>query len=118
MLILTSKRRRELKTLAHNLNPVVIIGKIGLSNSVIDELEKGLSSHEIIKVKVQLDDRETRKELLEKICQQLNAAPIQQIGKTLVIYRPKPETTENSTVVPAIKKKRNEPRRTKRSFQS
>ena len=115
MLTLTSKRRRELKALAHALNPVVIIGKIGLSDSIIIELERGLSSHELIKIKIQIDDREIRKELFEKICQQLDAAPVQQIGKILVIYRPKPDVTDKLPVIP---NKKNEPRRTKRSFQS
>lgn len=118
MLTLTSKHRRELKALAHNINPVVIIGKTGLSDSINSELERGLSSHELIKVKIQIDDRETRKELFETICQQLDAAPVQQIGKILVIYRPKPETSDELSVNPIHNKKRNEPRRTKRSFQS
>ncbi|MDH5552178.1 MAG: ribosome assembly RNA-binding protein YhbY [Nitrosomonas sp.] len=120
MLTLTSKHRRELKALAHNINPVVIIGKIGLSASIMNELERGLSSHELIKIKTQIDDRETRKELFEKICQQLNAAPVQQIGKILVIYRPNSESdsTDIPLNAPTPNKKKNEPRRTKRSFQS
>ena len=119
MLTLTSKHRRELKALAHNINPVVIIGKIGLSTSIMNELERGLSSHELIKVKTQIDDRETRKELFEKICQQLDAAPVQQIGKILVIYRPKSDS-DATDISPnaSIPNKKNEPRRTKRSFQS
>ncbi len=119
MLTLTSKHRRELKALAHSLNPVVIIGKIGLSTSVINELERGLSIHELIKVKTQIDDREIRKELFEKICQQLNAAPVQQIGKILVIYRPNPDSDESGKLLGTTPTpKKNEPRRTKRSFQS
>ena len=116
MLILTSKQRRELKALAHNINPIVIIGKTGLSANIISELERGLSSHELIKAKIQIDDRETRKELFETICQQLDAAPVQQIGKILVIYRPKLDVTDKLPVI--LNKRKNEPRRTKRSFQS
>ncbi len=118
MLTLTSKHRRELKALAHDINPVVIIGKIGLSASIISELERGLSSHELIKIKIQIDDRETRKELFEEICQQLDAAPVQQIGKILVIYRPKSDVTDKPPATPIPNKKKNESRRTKRSFQS
>ena len=121
MLTLTSKHRRELKALAHSLNPVVIIGKIGLSTSIMNELERGLSSHELIKVKTKIDDREIRKELFEEICQQLNAAPVQQIGKILVIYRPNSDSDESGKLLdtsPTPNKKKNEPRRTKRSFQS
>ena len=88
MLTLTVDRRRELKAQAHALNPVVMIGKLGLSDSVFEELDRAISSHELLKIKVQLDDREARNVLLEEICQRLNAAPVQHIGKILVIYRP------------------------------
>ncbi|MDP1557964.1 MAG: ribosome assembly RNA-binding protein YhbY [Nitrosomonas sp.] len=117
MLSLTTKYRRELKALAHAINPIVTIGKIGLSASVMDELDRALLSHGLLKVKVQIDDREARKVLLEEICQQLDAAPVQQIGKILVVYRPKPEETEKLTAS-SFHKKKSEPRRTKRSFQS
>lgn len=117
MLTLTIAHRRELKAQAHALNPVVMIGKSGLSSSVIEELNRGLSSHELIKIKVQIDDRIARNELFERICQQLNAAPVQHIGKIFVIYRPKPEETDKK-VVQASKKKTSGPFRTKRSFQN
>ncbi|PSJ17414.1 ribosome assembly RNA-binding protein YhbY [Nitrosomonas supralitoralis] len=117
MLTLTIAHRRELKAQAHALNPVVMIGKSGLSSSVIEELNRGLSSHELIKIKVQIDDRIARNELFEQICQQLNAAPVQHIGKIFVIYRPKPEEADKK-VVQASKKKTSGPFRTKRSFQN
>lgn len=117
MLTLTIAHRRELKARAHALNPVVMIGKTGLSASVIEELERGLVSHELIKVKAQIDDRIARNALFEEICQQLNAAPVQHIGKIFVIYRPKPEEIDKKPVRTPTRKKR-EPFRTKRSFQS
>ncbi len=117
MLTLTIAHRRELKARAHALNPVVMIGKTGLSASVIEELERGLVSHELIKVKAQIDDRIARNALFEEICQQLNAAPVQHIGKIFVIYRPKPEEIDKKPVRTPARKKR-EPFRTKRSFQS
>jgi RNA-binding protein len=118
MLTLTVSRRRELKALAHSINPVVTIGKVGLSSSVIEELDRGLLSHELIKVKVQLDDRIARKALFEEVCEKLGAAPVQHIGKIFIIYRPRPEEeSEKQQVQPSFKKKR-EPRRAKRSFQS
>lgn len=117
MLTLTIAHRRELKARAHALNPVVMIGKTGLSASVIEELERGLVSHELIKVKAQIDDRIARNALFEEICQQLNAAPVQHIGKIFVIYRPKPEETDKKPVRTPARKKR-EPFRIKRSFQS
>lgn len=117
MLTLTVAHRRELKARAHALNPVVMIGKTGLSASVIEELDRGLLSHELIKVKAQIDDRIARNALFEEICQQLDAAPVQHIGKIFVIYRPKPEGVDKKTAHAPSKKKR-EPSRTKRSFQN
>jgi putative YhbY family RNA-binding protein len=117
MLTLTIAHRRELKARAHALNPIVMIGKTGLSVSVIKELDRGLASHELIKIKAQIDDRIARNMLFEEICQQLNAAPVQHIGKIFVIYRPKPEDTDKKSLPVSAKKKR-EPFRTKRSFQN
>ena len=114
MLTLSIAQRRQFSAQGHALNPVVIIGKAGLTNNVLNELDRGLQSHELIKIKVHLDDRNTRHALLEKICQKLEAAPIQHIGKTFLIYRPKPEETTPLKTA----KKRREPRRTKRSYQS
>ncbi|MEK6596117.1 MAG: YhbY family RNA-binding protein [Pseudomonadota bacterium] len=115
MLTLTIAHQRELKARAHTLNPVVMIGKTGLSASVIEELNRGLLSHELIKVKAQIDDRIARNALFEEICQQLDAAPVQHIGKIFIIYRPKPEDKESAY---APGKKKREPSRTKRSFQN
>jgi len=88
MLTLTSAQRRFLRANAHALNPVVMIGDAGLTEAVMREIDLGLKSHELIKIKVAGDDRKLREEWLGKICDDLNAASVQHIGKTLVIYRP------------------------------
>ncbi|HLP80759.1 MAG TPA: ribosome assembly RNA-binding protein YhbY [Nitrosomonas sp.] len=116
MLALSVAQRRELKARAHALQPVVMIGKTGLSDNVIDEVDRGLTSHELIKIKVHVDDRAARNTLFEEICQRLNAAAVQHIGKIFVIYRPNPEQLPQKSDG-AVKKKR-EPFRTKRSFQN
>lgn len=116
MLSLTATERRALFARAHAINPIVMIGKTGLSASVINELDRGLSSHELIKVKVQIEDRVERKTLFDEICQQLEAAPVKHIGKIFVIYRPKPEKTEN-TPTASYRKRKPTIRRTKGSFQ-
>ncbi len=116
MLALSVAQRRGLKARAHPLQPVVMIGKTGLSDNVIDEVDRGLTSHELIKIKVQVDDRAARNILFEEICQRLNAAAVQHIGKIFVIYRPNPEQLTQKSGG-AVKKKR-EPFRTKRSFQN
>jgi putative YhbY family RNA-binding protein len=117
MLTLSISQRRELKAQAHALNPVVMIGKSGLSAAVIEELDRGLTSHELMKIKVQIDDRIARNALFEEICEKLSAAPVQHIGKVFVIYRPKPEEVVKKTERTSHKNKR-EPFRTKRSYQN
>lgn len=95
MLALTPDFRRGLKARAHTLKPVVWIGAAGLSDNVVNELDQRLKNHELIKIKVASDGWEIRNALLEEICGRLNAAPVQHIGKMLVIYRPEPEKIRN-----------------------
>lgn len=91
MQTLTPAQRRALRAKAHALDPVVIIGEAGLSEAVAREIERALKSHELIKVKVLSDDRELRENMLRQICLNLNAAPVQHIGKILVVYRENPD---------------------------
>ncbi len=93
MLNLTAAHRRALRARAHTLKPVVWVGSQGLTKSVLHEVDQGLKSHELVKVKVSDDEREVRNELLEKICQELEAAPVLHIGKILILYRPRPKKT-------------------------
>ena len=88
MLELTSAQRKFLKTQAHSLNPVVMIGNSGLTEAVIKEIERGLAAHELIKIRIQNDNRTERETWLADICAQTDSAPIQHIGKLLVIYKP------------------------------
>ena len=113
---LTVVRRRALKALAHAITPVVRIGEAGLSENVIHELDQALRSHELIKIRVFSDERKVRDTLLEEICRCLEAAPVQHIGKILVIYRPKSDQITTPATAPFRKKR--ESRRTKRSFQT
>lgn len=95
---LTPVERSALRAEAHGLKPVVIIGEAGLTPSVMKEISASLDSHGLIKVRVFGDDREMRTEIYENICTELQAHPVQQIGKLLVVYRPKKEVVkERST---------------------
>ena len=85
---LSSEQRRYLRALAHSLSPVVMIGNQGLSAAVIREIAPSLDAHELIKIRVQTDNRDARLAIYHTICQDLNAAPVQHIGKLLVVYRP------------------------------
>jgi RNA-binding protein len=88
MLELTVEQRKYLKAQAHALKPVVMIGSQGLSESVIKEVETAIAAHELIKIRVLGDDRDARAAYLTQLCATLNAAPVQHIGKLLLIYRP------------------------------
>jgi putative YhbY family RNA-binding protein len=92
MIKLTPVERSALRAEAHGLKPIVLIGSDGLTANVLKEIALGLDSHGLIKVRVFGDDREARIAMYESICEQLGAAPVQHIGKLLVLYRPKVET--------------------------
>nr|WP_315593340.1 YhbY family RNA-binding protein [uncultured Cupriavidus sp.] len=81
-------QRSDLRSRAHGLNPVVMIGAEGLTRAVLAEIDRSLAAHDLIKIRVFGDEREARIAIYESICDELNAAPIQHIGKLLVIWRP------------------------------
>lgn len=88
MKLLTSTQRQFLKSLAHRLQPVVMIGNQGLTPAVLKEIEHSLAAHELIKIKAASEEAETRKAWMEQICKAAKAVAVQQIGKVIVIYRP------------------------------
>ena len=95
---LTAKERQALKALAHGLKPVVLLGSAGLSAAVVKEIDRALVAHELIKVKVPVDDRAEREEIFASVAESLSAARVQAIGKLLVLFRPAPEQEETATV--------------------
>ena len=85
---LTPAQRQTLKGRAHALDPVVLIGGLGLTPAVLAEVDRALDSHELIKIRVTGADRSARERLLGEICGKTGAAPVQHIGKVALIYRP------------------------------
>ena len=81
-------QRAELRAQAHALKPVVLIGGDGLTDPVLAEIKVHLAAHELIKIRVFGDEREARAAIYEQICDTLRAAPIQHIGKLLVVWKP------------------------------
>ncbi|ASL45178.1 RNA-binding protein YhbY [Burkholderia sp. AD24] len=96
----STDQRAELRSQAHALKPVVLVGAEGLTDAVLTEIKVHLGAHQLIKIRVFGDEREERIAIYEEICDKLSAAPIQHIGKLLVIW--KPEAAEK----PAAKTKR------------
>ena len=87
---LTAEQRKNLRSQAHHLDPVVMIGGEGFSAAVRKELDAALTAHGLIKVRVFSDSREQRDALLGEAAASLDAAPVQHIGKLLVLWRPVP----------------------------
>ena len=87
---LTPAQRKEHRAEAHHLDPVVMIGSDGLTTAVQQEVDAALNAHGLIKVRVFSDERTTRETIFTTLADALGAAPIQHIGKLLVLWRPMP----------------------------
>lgn len=101
---LSPAERKALRAAAHHLDPVVMVGDAGVSDAVIAEADRALKAHELIKVRVLGDDRDARAQAMNSLCERLGAAPVQSIGKLLVIYRPRPEQPDSRSTVHQPKK--------------
>lgn len=86
-----SEQKRQLRARAHALKPVVITGQAGLSASVMNEIDLALTHHELIKVRVNAEDRTQRKAMGAQICTELNAEQIQFLGHIVTLYRNNPD---------------------------
>ena len=87
---LTVAERKAHRAEAHHLDPVVMVGNDGLTPAVKKETNAALNAHGLIKIRVLGDDREQREAMYQQLADELGAAPIQHIGKLLVLWRPKP----------------------------
>lgn len=93
--MITSKQRSYLKSLAHELNPTVYIGKQGLTDNIIKELEVGLYTRELVKVKIQEGCKLNPKEVASQMVDLLGAEFVQAIGRKFVIYK---ESKDNKQI--------------------
>ncbi len=87
MMALTSKQRKFLRARAHSLYPVAFLGQKGVTPEFMAEVDRGLTYHELIKVKIACDDQTEMQELTEEILGQVKAERVQAIGHILVLYR-------------------------------
>lgn len=78
---------KQLRAIGHRLKPVVTISENGISDGVLNELERALNDHELIKVKLSFEDREAKAQAIEAICNASKAENIQSIGKVVLLYR-------------------------------
>ena len=91
---LSTKERTHLKARAHALEPVVQAGNSGLTDALVTEVDRALTAHELIKVKINTDDREARVALGDEICSRTGAAAVHRVGKVLIMWRPRPEEVD------------------------
>jgi RNA-binding protein len=84
---IAAKEKSQLRAMAHKLNPIVFIGNNGLTAAVLQEIERALDDHELIKIKVPIKDRAEKLGVIEEICQQSRAVLINVIGHVAIIYR-------------------------------
>ena len=89
--MLDTQQRKRLRAIAHHLDPIVSIGDGGVSAGVIEETNRALRDHELIKAKVHSEDREERSSLGDDLCAETGAEIVQRIGKTIVLYRMNPD---------------------------
>jgi RNA-binding protein len=87
---LTPRERAHLRARAHPLEPVVQIGHAGLSDAAVAEVDRALTAHELIKVRIGGTDRDAREAVCDEVCARTDAARVQRVGKILVLWRPRP----------------------------
>ena len=88
---LSKKQIKFLRAKCHDLKAVIMMGQKGLTEEVLSEMDIALNYHELVKIKLSVDDRELRKQLIVEICDRTQAQEVQSIGKTLSIYRVNPD---------------------------
>lgn len=94
--MITSKQRSYLRTLAHNIDPVVYIGKGGLTENIIKEIDTCLEARELVKVKLQDSCDLIPKEVANDLLEPLKAEFVQSIGRKFTLYR---ESKENKQII-------------------
>lgn len=88
---LSKNQIKFLRAKCHALKPVIMLGQKGLTEEVLSELDIALTHHELVKIKLSIDDREQRKQVAGEICDKSHAEEVQSIGKTLSVYRVNPD---------------------------
>jgi len=84
---LLKKHLKYLISLTHNLKPVIMVGQNGITENILKELEIALDFHELVKIKIAGEDRDSRREMIEQLLESSSAETVQTIGKTLTLFR-------------------------------
>lgn len=84
---LSPERKKQYRNIGHNLNPVVTVAGNGLSDGLMEELDRALNDHELIKVKLMISDRDLRKQVSAEMVKKAGAELVQEIGKVALVFR-------------------------------
>lgn len=84
--MLTPERKKQMRAIGHHLKPIVLVGDQGMSPGVLEELNRALTDHELIKIKIRAE-RDTRKLLIESLCTETGAQCVQSTGAMALLFR-------------------------------
>lgn len=88
---LTGKQRRHLRALGHHLDPLVQLGKHGLSDGIVAAIDATLEEHELVKIRIGTECPEDRHDVAERLPSLVRAELGQVLGRTLLLYRRHPK---------------------------
>ncbi|WP_437900958.1 ribosome assembly RNA-binding protein YhbY [Sorangium sp. So ce124] len=88
---LTGKQRRHLRALGHHLDPVVQLGKAGLTDGVVTAVDAALERHELVKIRLGTECPDELDDVADSLSQKLRAAVAQTLGRTILLYRRHPK---------------------------
>lgn len=83
---LTEEQKKKLRGLGHALKPVIIVGAGGLSDSLLEEFDRSLAHHELMKVKLNVGDRDERDRMIAALCEHSHAALVQRVGNIALLF--------------------------------
>lgn len=88
---LSEKQKKHLRRLAHPMNPIVMLGNAGLTDGVVNELQRALADHELVKVSARIGDRSARNAALDDLAVRTASTLVQRVGNVGVFYRQRKE---------------------------
>ncbi|WP_104981967.1 ribosome assembly RNA-binding protein YhbY [Sorangium cellulosum] len=88
---LTGKQRRHLRALGHHLDPIVQLGKAGLTEGVVAAVDAALEQHELVKVRLGTECPDDQNDVADALSEQLRAEIAQILGRTVLLYRRHPK---------------------------
>lgn len=105
-IILTGKQRRYLRALGHHLEPVVQLGKNGLNDAVASAADEALTRHELVKIRLGTECPDERGDVATALSEKLGAQLVQELGRTILLYRRHPKEAKIVLPTESSKKKK------------